>query len=126
MNIPRDINKLKSKFFKPITLQVVLNEFFENEPVEDVDITAEVELDVVLEEGRSFCFVYSEGHTYYFLFVECDKKDFDMEYYASRPLYHDFILMNVYAITDQGRQNNCIVIEFCILYFSTAFQDIYR
>ena len=99
MDLPRDISKLKRRFFKPITVQVVLNELFENELVEDVvDTITEVEPYGVLEEGRRFCFVYSERHKYYFLFVECDKKDVDMEYYASIPVYHDFILMDVYAI----------------------------
>ena len=41
-----------------------------------------------------------------------------MEYYSTRPVFQDFILMDVYAIIGQGRRVACIALECCILLWS--------
>lgn len=119
MDLPRSTGMQIHKFSKPVTVDVVLKELLENAPIEnDIGTITEVEPDVTLAKGRRFCFVFSEHHKYYFLFVECDSKDVDTEYYASRPVFQDYILMDVYSIIGGGRRVKCVSVECCILLWS--------
>jgi len=84
MELPRDMSKLKAKFRKPLIVEFILVEMFENDPhLKRVGID-HVELEVTLEEGRRFAFVYSVRYTGFILFVECTDDEVDREYYSIR------------------------------------------
>jgi hypothetical protein len=118
MELPRDLSKLKPKFRKPLIIEFILDELYENEhrPIKGPP-ALHVEPDVTLEKGRRFAFVFSVRHYAMFLFVECAKNDVDLEWYTNRPhIFEDFILMDIYAI-DYGEVTGrvkCISLECCV------------
>jgi hypothetical protein len=115
MELPRDLSKLLPKFRKPLNVEEILEELYSNEPRGTYCGAVDVEPEVTLEEGRRFAFVFSLRHNGPFLFVECAKGEVDFEYYNSRPeRFHDFILMDIYAIGWGGPRVQCISLECCV------------
>jgi len=62
--LPRDLSKLKSKFWKPLIAEFILDELCENVPRLECVGTGHAEHDVTLEEGRRFAFIYSVKQKY--------------------------------------------------------------
>ncbi len=64
IELPRDLSKLKPKFRKPLNVEEILEELYDNEPHLKYNQVVDVEPEVTLKEGRRFAFV---RHDRYFL-----------------------------------------------------------
>jgi len=105
MELPRDLSKLKAPFRKPLTVDNILNELYDNEPHFKYRGSEHREPEVILSEGLRFAFVFSPRHNGPFLFVECTNDQVDREWCANRPdRFQAFILMDIYAIVGGGHR----------------------
>jgi hypothetical protein len=120
MELPRDLSKLKSKFPRPLIIEDILNELYDNEPrpqFQALSPDVNVEPDVALKKGLRFTFVYSLRHNGWFLFVECTESEAKLSWYTNgirADRYQDFILMDIYAIVGGGNRVQCCSLECCV------------